>query len=53
MVDKERMRERRGGKCEAPEFTLGGFLAALLLADASLPFIDFAFFLETRTIQKV
>ena len=43
VVDKERMRERRGGKCEAPEFTLGGFLAALFSAEEAAALRDFCF----------
>lgn len=48
MVDHERreMRRRRGGKCEAPEFALGRFLAAGFVAFAFLALAHLAFFLE-------
>ena len=56
MVDHERreMRRRRGGKCEAPEFALGRFLAAFFSAAALLALMHLPFFLEleTWTIQK-
>ena len=48
--------ERDGGgrgKCEAPGFTLGIFSAAGFVAFAFLALAHLAFFLETRTIQKV
>ena len=54
MVDHERreMRRRRGGKCEAPEFALGRFLAAGFVAFAFLALAHLAFFFDCVILQK-